>query len=174
MTNGKKVKDLMTPLKDYPHIPVWFTLKQAMATLREMVIKFKGPFQPRALLVFGESYQLLGLLTWRDIVRGLSPTFPQEACLSRMSLQDFFGPTLEEKSQRPVSEVLVPIRFTIDGNAPIVQALHLMIQENVSRIPVVEADRVIGIIRLSDLFNEIAKVVLGEESCPSGAATEPK
>ena len=42
MPYDKKVKDLMIPLEDYPHIPYWFTLRQAMAIVREMTIKFEG------------------------------------------------------------------------------------------------------------------------------------
>ena len=42
MVEQKKVKDLMIPLEDYPHIPYWFTLRQAMAIVREAAIKFEG------------------------------------------------------------------------------------------------------------------------------------
>ena len=55
-----------------------------------------------------------------------------------------------------------PIKATVDGDAPIVKALYLMIKENVGLMPVIQADKVAGMIRLSDLFNEIAKVVLGD------------
>ena len=37
-----------------------------------------------------------------------------------------------------------------------------MVKENVGLMPVIHDDKVAGMIRLSDLFNEIAKVVLGE------------
>ena len=70
MPYSKKIKDLMIPLEDYPHIPYWFTLRQAMAIVREAAIKFEGSFEPRAVLVFDEKYQLMGMLTLRDVVRG--------------------------------------------------------------------------------------------------------
>ncbi len=70
MPYSKKIKDLMIPLEDYPHIPYWFTLRQAMAIVREAAIKFEGSFEPRAVLVFDEKYQLMGMLTLRDIMRG--------------------------------------------------------------------------------------------------------
>jgi hypothetical protein len=28
-----KVKEIMVPVSDYPHIPYWFTIKQAMAMI---------------------------------------------------------------------------------------------------------------------------------------------
>ena len=55
-----------------------------------------------------------------------------------------------------------PIQVTVDGSAPIVKALYLMIKENVGLMPVIQDSKVAGMIRLSDLFNEIAKVVLGD------------
>ena len=83
MANDKKVKDLMIPLEDYPHIPYWFTLRQAMAIVREAAVKFEGAFEPRAVLVFDEKYQLMGILTLRDMIKGLEPKFLQETSLSR-------------------------------------------------------------------------------------------
>ena len=168
MPNQKKVKDLMIPLEDYPHIPYWFTLRQAMAIVREAAIKFEGSFEPRAVLVFDEKYQLMGILTLRDIIKGLEPRFLKETHLIKMDpsltvlLGDLLGPQMKENSQRPVSEVMSPIQVTVDGDAPIVKALYLMIKENVGMMPVIQDTKVAGMIRMSDLFGEIAKVVLGE------------
>ena len=83
MSDDKKVKDLMIPLEDYPHIPYWFTLRQAMAIVREAAIKFEGSFEPRAVLVFDEKYQLMGMLTLRDIIKGLEPRFMTKPRWSR-------------------------------------------------------------------------------------------
>jgi CBS domain-containing protein len=168
MPNDKRVKDLMIPLEDYPHIPYWFTLRQAMAIVREAAIKFEGSFEPRAVLVFDEKYQLMGILTLRDIIKGLEPRFLKETNLVKMDpsltvlMGDLLGPQMKEHSQRPVSEVMSPIKVTVDGNAPIVKALYLMIKENVGLMPVIQDSKVAGMIRLSDLFGEIAKVVLGD------------
>jgi CBS domain-containing protein len=168
MPNDKRVKDLMIPLEDYPHIPYWFTLRQAMAIVREAAIKFEGSFEPRAVLVFDEKYQLMGILTLRDIIKGLEPRFLTETNLIKMDpsltvlMGDLLGPQMKEHSQRPVSEVMSPIQVTVDGNAPIVKALYLMIKENVGLMPVIQDSKVAGMIRLSDLFGEIAKVVLGD------------
>lgn len=166
MATDKKVKDIMIPLKDYPHIPYWFTLRQAMAIVKEAAIKFEGTFEPRAVLVFDEKYQLMGILTLRDIIKGLEPKFLQETSLVKMDLSltvfmgDLLGPNMRAAAQRPVSEVMSPIQATVDGSAPIVKALYLMIKENVDRMPVIQDSKVAGMIRLCDLFNEIAKVVL--------------
>jgi len=168
MPYEKKVKNLMIPLEDYPHIPYWFTLRQAMAIVREAAIKFEGSFEPRAVLVFDEKYQLLGILTLRDIIRGLEPRFLKETDLIKADpsltvlMGDLFGPKMKEQSQKPVSEVMSPIKVTVNGDDPIVKALFLMIKENVGLMPVMMDSKVAGMIRLSDLFTEISKLVLGE------------
>jgi len=168
MSNTKRVKELMIPLEDYPHIPYWFTLRQAMAIVREANIKFEGTFEPRAVLVFDEKYQLMGILTLRDIIRGLEPRFMQESGLIKsdpnlaLLMGDLFGPGMREASQKPVSEVMSPIKITVQGSDPIAKAIFLMIKEGVGMMPVIQDSKVAGMIRLSDLFKEISDLVLGD------------
>jgi len=168
MPEQRKIADLMIPLEDYPHIPYWFTLRQAMAIVREATVKFEGSFEPRAVLVFDEKYQLMGILTLRDIITGLEPRFLQETSLIKMDpsltvlLGDFFGPKMTEQSQRVVSEVMSPIKVTVNAADPITKPLYLMIKENVGLVPVLHGGRVEGILRMSDLFGEISRIVLGD------------
>jgi CBS domain-containing protein len=168
MPYQKTAKDLMIRLEDYPHIPYWFTLRQAMAIVREATVKFEGSFEPRAVLVFDEKYQLMGILTLRDIIIGLEPKFLQETSLIKMDpsltvlLGDFCGPKMKEQSQRPVSEVMSPIKVTVSAEDAITKPLYLMIKENVGLIPVMQGGKVVGMLRLSDLFGEISKIVLGD------------
>jgi CBS domain-containing protein len=168
MSNDKKVKDLMIPLEDYPHIPYWFSLRQAMAIVRETAIKYEGQFEPRALLVFDEKYQLMGILTLRDIIRGLEPRFLHETALVKADpsltvlVGDLFGPGLKEASQKQVSEVMSPIKVTIQGADPIAKAIFMMVKEDVGMMPVIQDSKVAGMVRLSDLFKEISVMVLGE------------
>jgi CBS domain-containing protein len=168
MSDRKTAAALMIPLEDYPHIPYWFTLRQAMAIVREATLKFEGSFEPRAVLVFDEKYQLMGILTLRDIIIGLEPKFLQEAGLIKMDpsltvlMGDFFGPKMKEQSQRAVSEVMSPIKITVNAEDPIAKPLYLMIKEQVGLIPVMQGGKVAGMLRMSDLFGEISKLVLGD------------
>jgi len=168
MPEQKTAQDLMIRLEDYPHIPYWFTLRQAMAIVREATVKFEGSFEPRAVLVFDEKYQLMGILTLRDIIVGLEPKFLQETGLIKMDpsltvlMGDFFGPKMREQSQKVVGEVMSPIKITVDADDPITKPLYLMIKENIGLIPVMQGGKVVGMLRLSDLFGEISKIVLGD------------
>jgi len=166
MPEQKTVKSLMIPLEDYPHIPYWFTLRQAMATVREAAVKFEGSFEPRAVLVFDEKYQLMGILTLRDIIRGLEPRFLQETAMIKSDpsltvlMGDLFGPNIREQSQRAVSEVMSPIKVTVNAGDSLPKAVFLMIKEKVGLVPVMQEGKVAGMLRLSDLFREISQAVL--------------
>jgi CBS domain-containing protein len=118
--------------------------------------------------VFDEKYQLLGILTLRDMIQGLEPRFMQETGLIKadpslaLIMGDLFGPGLQEASQKPVSEVMSPIKVTIQGNDSLGKAIFVMIKENVGLMPVLQAGKVAGMLRLSDLFGEITRIVLGD------------
>ena len=139
-----------------------------MAIFREAAIKLEGSFEPRAVLVFDEKYQPMGMLSLRDIIKGLEPRLMQEAGLAEEEanltelMGDLFGPGMRETSQKPVSEVMSPIKVTVNGKDPIAKAIFLMIQEHVGLLPVIQDSKVAGIIRGSDLFIEITRLVLDD------------
>ena len=164
MPYEKKVKDLMIPLEDYPHVPYWFTLGQAVLIVREAAIKFEGAFEPRAVLVFDEKYQLLGILTLKDIIRGLEGDLLKEPRSEALSWEDLVGPELKKQAQKQVSEVMSPFKVTVNIGDSLVKALSLMVKETVERIPVLADNKVAGMIRLADLFKEISQALLVEET----------
>jgi CBS domain-containing protein len=164
MSYEKEVKDLMIPLKDYPHVPSWYTLDQVATIMREAAIKFEGSFEPRAVLVFDEKSQLLGILTLKDIVRGLEGDIVGDPGGASPSWQEVVGPELKRQAQKRASEVMSPFRVNVASHDSLVKALALMLQENVERIPVLEGNKVIGLIRLADLFNEISGALLLKET----------
>jgi len=171
MPYKKKVREAMISLKDYPHIPHWFNLRQAVAIVRESAIKFAGVFEPRVVLVFNEKYQIVGLLTLRDLLKGLEPGFLKESELVKVDpalavvMGDLFGPGMRKQAERPVSEVMGPIKVSVQAEDSMVKALFLMIHENVGMMPVMEDNRVLGMVRLTDLFLEVSQAIL-EKTAP--------
>lgn len=163
----KKVSELMIPLEDYPHVPFWFTLKQAMAIIREAAIKFPGTFEPRSLLVFDEKYLLVGVLSLGDLLTGITPPLPEAAGEAWENLvqrleADLTGKWVEEKANTPVSEVMSPITTTVAAEDTVARALLLMVKEKLPRLPVMQGSRVVGLIRQSELFQAISDHVLRE------------
>jgi CBS domain-containing protein len=162
MPNQKKVREVMIPLEDYPHIPQWFTLRQAVAIVRESAIKYAGVFKPRAVLVFNEDHRLVGILTLRDLVKGLKPEFLQGEVPFAAEIDELLGPDFKKQAERPVSEVMAPVKASVQADDSLLKALYLIIKENVGTLPVLEEDRVLGMVRLTELFLEVSQAILAK------------
>ncbi len=169
------VKDLMIPLTDYPHIPYWFTIKQAVSILKKAAEDSQTKVEPWIVLVFDEKYQLMGLVGLRDLLRGIEPRFLRrpEAVHFQGAKQleadtglailwkDLFGRGSREEANKPVSEVMVPIRATLNATDPIAKAVYVMVQTDMEVLPVMEGGKVVGIIRMIDIFKDLTAEVLG-------------
>ena len=75
MSNAKKVKDLMVEITEYPHIPYWLSVREAIFLIRSTYDEKSGLGIHRMVLVFDEKYQLLGVLTLKKLLTGIEPRF---------------------------------------------------------------------------------------------------
>ena len=162
--------DIMISLDDYPHIPYWYTLKEAVEIIEKSEIKVEGRKSlPRALLVFDEQNHLLGILRRRDILRGLEPKFlrtmsiPQRKKLfdieADLNLIDLFSgkinQAMREQAKTPVSEVMVPVAATAEHDEPLAKIIYKMITREMTLIPVMKDKKVVGVVRTVDVFHQI-------------------
>lgn len=169
-----RIGDIMIPLSSYPHLPHWFTLRQAMAEFENSQLQIEGRQSlPRVALVFDEKYQLVGMVRRRDILRGLEPEFlrglpleERRAVFSVSKGPDSFY-TYEEiiegvraRCERPVVEVMIPVKATADYNDNIVQAVYDMNANKFSLLPVLKDGIVVGVVRTVDVFHKFAELVL--------------
>ncbi len=170
-----RVSDTMIPLDNYPHIPYWFTLRQAIVEMQNFQLEADGMKSlPRVVLVFDEAYQLLGTARRRDIMRGLEPPFlVSKTRKYRMKLFDIdVDPNLSELSydkmveairkqaERPISDVMQPIVTTIGDDDHLMRAVSAFVEHDISLIPVLRDGKVVGVVRTVGVFNQLAKVVL--------------
>ncbi|PIS38265.1 MAG: CBS domain-containing protein [Nitrospirae bacterium CG08_land_8_20_14_0_20_52_24] len=168
MPNNKAVKDLMIDVFDYPHIPYWFTIRQAIGVIRKSMIEAEKCFNPLAILVFDEKYNLMGTLSLKDILRGLEPTFlsastkAQGYAESEETLaivwDSLFAEGSKTLAEKPVSDIMVPIRGYVGPEDPVTKAAYLMIHQDSMLLPVIENKKIVGIIRIKEVFEEIAGV----------------
>ena len=167
--------DVMIPLDKYPHIPYWFTLRQAMVELEQSEIEVKGRKSlPRAVLVFNEAYQLLGMVRRRDILRGLEPKFllakpldfrkklfdvKVDPNLSLLTSDELWKGVLEQ-AERPVSDIMIPIEHTADYEDHVFKVIYEMNQHDLNLMPVLKDRQVVGVVRTVDIFREVTDMVL--------------
>ena len=135
MSKGKVVKDLMIDVFEYPHVPYWFTVKQAIMVIKKSLIGTEKCIHPMAVLVFDEKYNILGTLTLKDILKGLES---------------------KEKAESPVSEVMMPAKFFVEPDDPTNKAADLMLNNDLILLPVIEnKKKFVGVVRMIEIFNDL-------------------
>ena len=156
MEAKKKIKDMVIPLSEYPHLPYW-------ATLREAIVQFNAAYEigHHTVLVFDEAYKLVGILLQKDVLKGLEPKFAQHY---EDGVPIFWDELLQTGSEkrlaRPVKELMSEVKATIDIDDSILKASHIMLQEDNYLLPVMEGDKLIGVLRMDELFHDITNTVL--------------
>ncbi len=171
----KRAGDIMIPLDEYPHLPYWFTLRQATVEMEKSEVEIDGRKSlPRVVLIFDEKYQLMGMARRRDIMRGLEPDFLVSRPIeSRKTLFDVrVDPNLSELSydkllegmrrqaERPISDVMRPIAATVDHEDHMIKVIYEMVDRGLSLLPVLREGKVVGVVRSVDVFHEIAEILL--------------
>jgi len=156
MVREKRVKSLVIPLTDYPHIPYWGTLKEAIVQLN--VAYETGD---NTVLVFDEAYRLVGILLHNDILKGLEPQFARHFKDGfPVSWDDLLKSESQKRLSRPVKEFMSMVSATIDVEDDILKASHIMLQEHAFLLPVMEGEKLIGVVRMDDLFHYISSALL--------------
>jgi Mg/Co/Ni transporter MgtE len=139
MAKGKVVKDFMIDVFEYPHVPYWFTVKQAIMVVKKSLIGTEKCIHPLAVLVFDEKYNILGTLTLKDILKGLES---------------------KEKAERPVSDVMVPAKLFVEPDDPAAKAADLMLNNDLILLPVIEdKKKFVGVVRMIEIFDELTSTL---------------
>jgi Mg/Co/Ni transporter MgtE len=173
MSKTKKVEEIMVKLTDYPHIPYWMSVRDAIAMIHSVYDEKLGLGENRMVLVFDESYQLLGILRLKNLLAGIEPKFLRKDDKSRYQglthddyaglsalVEGTFSENCKKEAEKPVSEVMTPIKATVDINDSVVKAAFTMLQAEYNLIPVMDGEKVAGVLRMSDVFNELTKIVM--------------
>jgi predicted transcriptional regulator len=171
---GVTAGSIMIPLDKYPHIPYWFTIRQAIAEIQHSVLEIDGRKSlARAVLVFDEEYKLLGMVRRRDILCGLEPEsfFGKKAHHSKQLFDVEFDPNLLEvarnhlyetvaaQADHTVSSIMIPIRHTVEHDDHLVKIIYEMNINKYSMVPVMKNGVVVGVVRTVEVMNEIAKML---------------
>ncbi len=173
MSEGKVAKDLMIGIFEYPHIPHWFSISQAVRIVKVSFFSSKKYPEPMAILVFDEKYNLLGTLTLKDILKGLEPRFLKPITKAQVSEEDESGLSLiwdtlftkesKELGEKTVSEIMSPAKFFVEPDDPITKAAYLMLHHDLVLLPVLEnKKKFIGLVRMIEIFDEISNALLKE------------
>ena len=104
------------------------------ATLAEATTVMGERHVGSALVLEGE--RLVGILTERDVVRAMSNS--------------------HDAPVRPVVEWMTKFPTTIPGDTPVKEALRIMVEGGFRHLPVVEGDKVRGMLSMRDIARALA------------------
>ena len=159
----RKVKDLMISIEDYGTISPEASISDAFAVL--------DTGEHRALLVIDENNEAVGQLSYRDVLVGLEPKYATtmwgHSWFTSETFKDYpvfyyegeFSGQSKAEAQKKVKEIMSPIKVSVDEDATLAEAVHIMVTQNIGRLPVMKDDKLVGMIRLLEIFDEIKKAV---------------
>ena len=173
MSDGKVVKDVMIGIFEYPHVPYWFSISQAIRIVKVSFLSTKKYPDPMAILIFDEKYNLMGTLTLKDILRGLEPRFMKSTTKAQVPEEDEAGLSLiwdslfDKESrvlaEKPVSEIMVPAKYFVEPTDPLTKAAYMMIHHDLVLLPVLEnKKKFVGLVRMIEVFDEISNAIIKE------------
>ena len=167
----------MVPLQEY-------TTVSAEESVKDAIIKLKASFASkmstsrlmetghRSVLVMGATDNVEGILAIRDLLElalpayltAPKPSMADSIQYSPMFWQGMFIKEVKQKSEIRIADVMSPAPLTIKGTASLMEAAYIMIQNNARRLVVEVAGKVAGVIREQDLFFEMEKILILNDS----------
>ncbi|HYA12339.1 MAG TPA: CBS domain-containing protein [Thermodesulfovibrionales bacterium] len=111
-------------------------------------------------LVVVEKDKVVGVITKADIFKAILPRYPdiieEERYVSDLEY-------VEERAQKlfemKVKDIMGAPPITVNSNMPIVKAGSTMILRRVKQVPVVDKGKLVGIVTLTDVINNLIKKI---------------
>ncbi|MBM2838532.1 MAG: domain containing protein, partial [Deltaproteobacteria bacterium] len=117
------------------------------------------------LMVVDEGGNLVGIITMSHILKAIMPFYMEMAHLSEFAWDGLFERMCHKIENRLVSDFMERKVITVDPDANIFEISERMLKSRVRRLPVVEKDKVIGIVYRKELFFKIVETMLDKEGC---------
>lgn len=175
MSSPPDVAACMIPVDQYPHVAASAPLAEAFAAIR------RGMGQPartgfRRLLIIDEAGRLVGTAGMAELLRGLEPDmlqatpegvaqgfatpFTGESDVAlELYWERIFAAGMPAVPTATVASVARPIQFTLAPHDSLGRALHRMLHNDRKMLPVVADERVLGVIRLVDIFDRVGALI---------------
>ena len=174
MSISGTVGDHATPLAAYPHVRDSATLRDVFATLKA---KYDSAEQFRSVLVLDDRDRLVGVLGLHDLLFALLPDYLKHKPTHFEGADDevaSLAPLWQEDCAEQCGKAAAMaagahakrVTTTIAATDPLTTAVYLFATRNTNILPVTEAGRVTGVLRIVDVLSEVARTVLatGEPS----------
>jgi CBS domain-containing protein len=160
----------MKSIFDYPHVPYWFSIGQAAKIIKVSFLKTKKYYSKMAVLVFDEKYNLIGILTLRNILRSISPSLlglcedsQTDVGQSLSSVGRGGAAGRKDFKERPVNEIMLPAKIFVGPDETLAKAACIMLRHDLPLLPVMEeGKKLAGLVSIADVFEGITTEALKE------------
>ncbi|HWR98773.1 MAG TPA: CBS domain-containing protein [Candidatus Methanoperedens sp.] len=157
MATPVTVREIMVDVFEYPHIPYWFTLRQAAGIVRNTLLQGEKHVHPLVVLVFDEKYNLVGMTNLREILKGLEPLWSAGGAAAPAT-----PPGGKPATEAPIATVMRPAGAFVEPGASVADAARLIVEQGLELLPVLEDGRkLIGVVRWQEVFQECSRTALG-------------
>ena len=135
-------------------------------TIAEAICAFKTTSDSEGAHVFGmlvidENNHLVGMLSMYDILQFIKPK--NTSILGEMedlSSEPLFDVLLERIKKIYVEDIMATDMVTVKPDTHIMVVVDIMLKKHIRRLPVIENDRVVGIIYRFSIFNYLIKKLI--------------
>ncbi len=169
------VKDLTVPIAEYASVPEDATLFDAVLALEQAQEEFSRrnrAYKHRAVLVLGKDGGVVGKVSQLDVLKGLDPRYDQMGDFKSMNRFGFSSEFVKSMFKnyglldRPLDDICrKAMRMMVknvmstpsqgeylDEGASLNEAIHQFVVTQAQSILVTREGRVVGILRLTDVF----------------------
>ena len=172
------VKDLMVPLDEYATVSEEATLFEAVVALekaQEKLDRTRFKYLHRAILVYDKNNNIVGKISQLDVLRALEPEYGEmgdQKSISRFGFSKKFLQSLREQFSllempfedacRKAAQAKVK-KFMyspsegeyVEEDASLDVAIHRLVMGHHQSLLVTRGEKIVGILKLSDVFAEI-------------------
>jgi CBS domain-containing protein len=106
---------------------------------------------------------LAGLVSLKDILRGIVPSYIQTTKLSTFAWEGMLTDMVKKAAGKKVSEIMSKKVITISEDATLMQCADFIVKNNYQRLPVVNnKNQLVGMLYIRDLYHTIVESLLNE------------
>ncbi len=178
------IRELMVPLSSYATVSEEATLFDAVLALKEAQEAFaQSKYPHRAILIFDADNEVVGKVNLASVLKALEPKYgemlsddsPSHAGFSsefqREMIESFklWESSLKDLCAKAAKLKVKSFMMTlkkdeqIEVDAPLEVAIHQLVLGQLQSLLVMENDSVVGLLRLTDVFESVAENIMACE-----------
>jgi CBS domain-containing protein len=120
-------------------------------TLRELSHAFRH-YGVTTLAVVDDKNHLVGVVNEDDLLRAMMPSYSElQDNLNYMQDFEYLEDRAHEMENLPVRDIMIRGTISVPPTAPLLRLVSLFLLKSYSHIPVVEKNRIVGIVTRADI-----------------------